>query len=75
MIFLLLFFLATISESLFVSAAFHREFEEEALPINIGGIPVLLFFIGLLFGLKTAFICVLGIYGGLLVDITARFRL
>ena len=66
MIFLLLFFLATISGSLFVSAIFHRRFEE-ALPVSVGGIPVLLFFLGLFFGLKAAFICVLVICAGLLV--------
>ena len=66
MIFLFFFFLATISGSLFISAVFYRRFEE-TLPVSIGGIPVLLFFLGLLFGLKTAFICVLVICVGLLV--------
>ena len=65
MIFLFFFFLATISGSLFISAVFHRRFEE-ALPVSIGGIPVLMFFLGLLFGLKMAFICVLVICVGLL---------
>ena len=66
MIFLFFFFLATISGSLFISAVFYRRVEE-TLPVSIGGIPVLLFFGGLLFGLKTAFICVLVICVGLLV--------
>ena len=65
MIFLLFFFLV-INGSLFISAVFQRRFEE-ALPVSIGGIPVLMFFLGLLFGLKTAFICVLVICVGLLV--------
>ena len=63
---LLLLFFVIISGSLFLFVITQRKFEE-ALPVSIGGIPALMFFLGLLFGLKTAFICVLVICAGLLV--------
>ena len=65
MIFLLSFILIMVSVTFFSSVILHRRFEE-VLPVSIGGIPVLMFFFGLLFGLKTAFICALVICVGLL---------
>ena len=65
MMILLLLFVVIISGSVFLSAITQQKFEE-ALPVSIGGITVLLFFIGLLLGLKTAFVCVLVISVGLL---------
>ena len=66
MIALLLFFLITISGSIFAAAVFQKRFEE-SLPVSIGGIPVILFFTGLLFKLQAAFILLLAVSGILLL--------
>ena len=66
MIALLLLFALTVSGSLFAAAVFGRRFEE-TLPVSVGGIPVVLFLAGLLFGLRAAFLTVLVLCAALIL--------
>ena len=59
-------FLVLVSGSLLAAAVSKRRFEE-TLPLTCGGIPVLLFFGGLVFGLRAAFLLVLLASAGMVV--------
>lgn len=68
MLFLTLFLLfLVLSSGSFLAAAISNRRFEETLPLTCGGIPALLFFAGLAFGLQAAFFLVFAAAAGMLV--------
>ena len=65
-LFLVLLFTVVCSGPVLGTAVTKRRFEE-FLPMSIGGIPMVLLFCGLVFGLQAAFVTVLVLAAGMIV--------